>query len=486
MDIKSLIDNIINKFKKYKKIDYKTEILLRSLVFLSLKKQFETSQPSEVKKLDTDKRIIYNTNILKELVEKYNQALNPKQKSELQNQIKIITSIIEEDVNKIGIPKIELIEEVLPTLENFKEAMGMNELTLINRVVRKIYSIPNKELVVVKVEKDERYKKPHSKVKIFTRDLVFPNVIKLNYVYEVPFQSLDSYFIQDLLDEDYNVYYDGKLLDFEETPNVSYYAGSDLGSLPSDDEDLVEEFPEYVIVNTVPMIETEDDVLEDTPWTQRDENTVVVEKPKTPEKSRTPSPVQEDNPMAKVNAFSKMILGFVQRDYGSRYERRGGQEEVKEEVRPVEFNVPREARDEERRIAQLHREEQARLAEIERERSRTSSRTTSPVDQYTQFMANLEGEEEDEVDDEEVANLWGFGINKKSIIQSVIFDKNKWDVRSSKKWLKENNFISPKVDKKDNFLRFRQKDPDELKSKGYKKYITKKIKNGIELIISYK
>lgn len=44
-------------------------------------------------------------------------------------------------------------------------------------------------------------------------------------------------------------------------------------------------------------------------------------------------------------------------------------------------------------------------------------------------------------------------------VQSVIFDKSKYNVTKAKKWLRDNDFVAPKVDKTDRYLRFRQKEP---------------------------
>jgi len=77
--------------------------------------------------------------------------------------------------------------------------------------------------------------------------------------------------------------------------------------------------------------------------------------------------------------------------------------------------------------------------------------------------------------------------NVNYIVQSVIFDKNKYDIKSSRKWLKENGYKSSKVDIEPNTLRFRQLDPKKMEKEGYTKYRNKKLgKSGISLVISYK
>lgn len=90
-----------------------------------------------------------------------------------------------------------------------------------------------------------------------------------------------------------------------------------------------------------------------------------------------------------------------------------------------------------------------------------------------------------------VANVitTGAGVlkNKDYVVQSVIFEKDKYNIKDAKKWLKENNYKYPKVDKQNNYYRFQQINPDYIESKKYNKYITKDLDNsGIKLIIAYK
>ncbi len=81
----------------------------------------------------------------------------------------------------------------------------------------------------------------------------------------------------------------------------------------------------------------------------------------------------------------------------------------------------------------------------------------------------------------------GAGMNSDYIVQSIVFNKDKWTTPKAKKWLKENNYVSPKVDKKENTLRFRQKDPLEAEKEGFTEYRTKDLgDSGIQLILSYK
>ena len=73
------------------------------------------------------------------------------------------------------------------------------------------------------------------------------------------------------------------------------------------------------------------------------------------------------------------------------------------------------------------------------------------------------------------------------IIQSIIFNKDKWDEKTACEWLKEHNFTNKKVDITDEFIRFRQYDPKKLKKDGYDKYHNKKLgSSGVELVIALK
>ena len=84
----------------------------------------------------------------------------------------------------------------------------------------------------------------------------------------------------------------------------------------------------------------------------------------------------------------------------------------------------------------------------------------------------------------------GEGIHKGDnyYVQSVVFDKSMFDVKSARDWLKKNNYVFNKPDVTDTQIRFRQVNPTYIKKKGFDKFRTKKIgkKSGISLIISYK
>lgn len=71
-------------------------------------------------------------------------------------------------------------------------------------------------------------------------------------------------------------------------------------------------------------------------------------------------------------------------------------------------------------------------------------------------------------------------------IQSILFNKTKYNIDKALKFLVDNKYKHNKVDETDKFYRFRQIEPDYLKKQGYNKVVTKKIGKGIEFIIYYK
>lgn len=73
-----------------------------------------------------------------------------------------------------------------------------------------------------------------------------------------------------------------------------------------------------------------------------------------------------------------------------------------------------------------------------------------------------------------------------SKIQSVIFSVMKFNVQDSTEWLKNHGFKYNKVDLTDNYIRYRQENPEKLKKQGYTTVKTKDLNNGVEFIIFYK
>jgi hypothetical protein len=68
-----------------------------------------------------------------------------------------------------------------------------------------------------------------------------------------------------------------------------------------------------------------------------------------------------------------------------------------------------------------------------------------------------------------------------SKIQSILFNKDEWDIFDSHQWLIQNNIYpvkSPHVTKK--FIRYRIKDPNK-----FKRLRTIKTDDGIDLIIGF-
>lgn len=66
-------------------------------------------------------------------------------------------------------------------------------------------------------------------------------------------------------------------------------------------------------------------------------------------------------------------------------------------------------------------------------------------------------------------------------VQAVIFKKDKWTTPKARRWLKKNNYTPiKKVHITDDFYRYRINEPDK-----YTKFTTKKLKDGIELILGF-
>lgn len=67
-----------------------------------------------------------------------------------------------------------------------------------------------------------------------------------------------------------------------------------------------------------------------------------------------------------------------------------------------------------------------------------------------------------------------------SQVQSVIFNKGKWNIGAARHWLRTHHYVGLDVDVKPNSLRFRQLPPTT-----YKKYRTTPLPDGIELVVGY-
>jgi len=91
----------------------------------------------------------------------------------------------------------------------------------------------------------------------------------------------------------------------------------------------------------------------------------------------------------------------------------------------------------------------------------------------------------DKLGDELVGN--GMKKDKNYIVQSVIFDKDKFTDKTARKLLKKHNYIwDQKLDERKNVLRYRQINPQYIEQKGYTNYHNKNISGGIILCIAYK
>ena len=82
-----------------------------------------------------------------------------------------------------------------------------------------------------------------------------------------------------------------------------------------------------------------------------------------------------------------------------------------------------------------------------------------------------------------IKKLKGSGLKKSkspSKVQSIIFQKDKWNVKTAKKWLKEHQYQGLTPDIKPSTIRFRQIEPTEFKD-----FKIKNITNGILLVLGF-
>jgi hypothetical protein len=71
-------------------------------------------------------------------------------------------------------------------------------------------------------------------------------------------------------------------------------------------------------------------------------------------------------------------------------------------------------------------------------------------------------------------------------LQSILFDRSKFNKSSAKRWVLEHGFKSTKPDITENKIRIRQMSPASATRAGLTHYITKQIVDGVELILAYK
>lgn len=79
--------------------------------------------------------------------------------------------------------------------------------------------------------------------------------------------------------------------------------------------------------------------------------------------------------------------------------------------------------------------------------------------------------------------------DKNYMINSILFPKDNWTVASGRAWLKEHKFpkeVKVNLDHRPNFITFRLNAPEYIEKMGFKKYITKRLPNGVEIVMAYK
>lgn len=70
-------------------------------------------------------------------------------------------------------------------------------------------------------------------------------------------------------------------------------------------------------------------------------------------------------------------------------------------------------------------------------------------------------------------------------IQAILFPKDKFSLERAKLWISKNNYKTT-YRSTDDFYRFMQNNPINLKNEGYDKIRTQKLISGIEMIIYFK
>lgn len=76
--------------------------------------------------------------------------------------------------------------------------------------------------------------------------------------------------------------------------------------------------------------------------------------------------------------------------------------------------------------------------------------------------------------------------NTKFKLQSIIIPMTVMSESAAKKWVKKHYGNASKIDITPNTYRFRLLNPDAIKATGYRRFRTKVLTNGIELILAYK
>lgn len=478
MNIQTTVNKILDKFKKYKKVSLFTEILLKSIIYLIL-----SINKTKNKVEDKKENLISKKNKLIRLKKRYDDSHNKEEREELLKEIQKTEQDIKEEE--------EMEEEVFG--EYFEEAYDVPETE--PEISKSIPFTPKGGLSFVppteeeiKKEEEKQTKEFQSKLhKIFTKK----NMQYLNEEWqrkqakEVIKTFIDKYVNRKrklsndkILDNQINRFIDMIMENIiEEQINntiehpltrVEYYS-----TLPS-----LQYFPtEPEIKNKKPKVNKS--LVKPTP--RIDWSKFSVGKYKT---------VEELERFGFTNETAKYIINRLSSGIKNRKSQvMEFNKKIKEQIengKPIHKITLKYIKTpillESGREDEMVQSDEPDLVVIGRPRGIDEERPKGIIDEERPPF--IMDEERPPLD------LEGNGIQipkgKKGIVQSVIFDDKKWNVRSAKKWLKENDYECPKVHKTENFIRFRQVDPEEIAEFGFKKYRNKKLPDGIELVIAYR
>ena len=70
-------------------------------------------------------------------------------------------------------------------------------------------------------------------------------------------------------------------------------------------------------------------------------------------------------------------------------------------------------------------------------------------------------------------------------VQSIVFQKDRIGLNEAIEWVISHKDKIKKIDETYTQYRFRQLDPNYLKRKGYKNFVTKKLNDVVSLILAY-
>jgi hypothetical protein len=71
-------------------------------------------------------------------------------------------------------------------------------------------------------------------------------------------------------------------------------------------------------------------------------------------------------------------------------------------------------------------------------------------------------------------------------VQSVYFKKRKFSKEQAISWLLSHNYKFIKIHETDDYYKFRQNDPEQLKKEGYTDYKNISLNNGVILVLVYR